>query len=821
MTLCALSASWRRAGVLAVVAAGVLVVPARATPSSTNGLIAFTATGSALQVETVAADGSGRSAPLVVGRQSAWSPDGSRIAYAGTVSGISQVFVMNADGGQQTQLTHETTSPGATDPAWAPDGKQIVFARATASFATQIAVMNAAGGGETGLTAPGAARDDRPNFSPDGSRILFDSTRVGNQEVWVMNADGSAPTQLTDTPDAFSAWPNWSPDGTRIAFESSRDNLVNQSGANGAEIYVMHADGSSPVRLTHDAVSDERPVWSPDGTLIAYSRLTLTSPSHLGPVNLNVMNADGGNQHQIAAGATEPDWQAAPDSDGDGLPDGWETTGVDTPAGHLDLPAMGADPHHKDVFVELDSMAGDQISVGAVDAVQRAFADAPVSNPDGTTGIDLHVDDGPGSTMNPLTGATWGPLSEQDTIPHESLLGASVGDDYDWSAFDALRALDFSAVRAPAFHYAISAHQFDAEKHSGLSRDIGASDFIVALGPICDPVTVDCTQAAQAGTFMHELGHNLGLLHGGGDGLNYKPNYLSIMNYAFQFTGLPFADGTKKLDYSRSALPTLDERQLNEGAGFGGPAGEETVAYCPNGRLRSADLDGAFDFDCDTTISASPVQANINGDATTDGSDVFGLLAGYDDWPRLVFTGGGIGSLGASAPPTVTPDDEPPISELLADAATVNAGVLPTSPLPPVNPSPGLAPPTPTTPPRATCTLRLSSSAIALRGAKRGRLSITARCTATATLKLRAKVTSTRRIHRKRHATTVSLAATSIHAKANTTVTIKLTLPRKTLDALTHHSKTSVTLTLTVTSTGGTRTTTTKKIPHLTAQHRH
>ena len=88
--------------------------------------------------------------------------------------------------------------------------------------------------------------------------------------------------------------------------------------------------------------------------------------------------------------------------------------------------------------------------------------------------------------------------------------------------------------------------------------------------------------------------------------------------------------------------------------------------------------------------------------------------------------------------------------------------------------------------PRTTCTLRPSSSSIALRGAKRGRLTITARCNGVATLKLRAKVTSTRRVHRKLHTTTVSLAAGSVHAKQNTTVAIKLTLPRTVLSALTH-----------------------------------
>lgn len=642
------------------------------------------------------------------------------------MSGISQIFVMNADGSRQVQLTHEPANPGATDPAWSPDGAQIAFARSTAAFSTQIAVMNADGSGEKGLTTPGAERDDRPNFSPDGSRILFDSTRVGNQEVWVMNADGSAPTQLTTTPDVpdggFSAWPNWSPDGTGIAFETNRDTLDRNNSANGAEVYVMNADGSSPVRLTHDAIADERPVWSPDGTLIAYSHETLNGPFNPGPLNLYVMNADGGNQHQIVADALEPDWQPnEPDRDGDGLPDDWETNGVDTPSGHLDLPAMGADLQHKDVFVELDPMAGDELSQGAIDAVEAAFARAPVPNPDGSQGIDLHVDNGPGSTMDALTGATWGALSAQDTIPHADPLGRPDGDDYDWSAFDGLRAQFFSPVRAPAFHYAISADTFDADQDSGISRGVGASDFIVALGPVCRPPTKSCTQAAQAGTFMHELGHKLGLRHGGGDDVNLKPNYLSIMNYAFQFTGLRHTDGTTTLDYSRLALPTLDETQLQESTGLQGPAGFETIGICPNGGKIRWPVSGVVDFDCDRVLSTAPVSADINGDKDLS------VLTGFADWPTCNSRAAASGGSARPRRPPSPPQDEPSIAQLTAYA---NAPPAPPAVTPTPVPAPAPAQPAPATPrakPLVLSQLRIKPARFRLSAAVSFRLSAAGR----------------------------------------------------------------------------------------------
>ena len=74
----------------------------------------------------------------------------------------------------------------------------------------------------------------------------------------------------------------------------------------------------------------------------------------------------------------------------------------------------------------------------------------------------------------------------------------------------------------------------------------------------------------QASTFMHELGHNLGLGHGGGDNVNCKPNYASVMNYPSSHPG---SQASYRLDYSRTALATLDESALDESAPTGGDAG--------------------------------------------------------------------------------------------------------------------------------------------------------------------------------------------------------------------------------------------------------
>jgi len=120
--------------------------------------------------------------------------------------------------------------------AWSPDGTKIAFNSGRPGV---IDVMNSDGSGQTNLTNNPDSGDSEPAWSPDGSRILFVSARDGNSEIYVMNADGSGQTNLTNNPDSGDSEPAWSPDGSRILFVSWR-------GGN-AEIYVMNADGSGIV----------------------------------------------------------------------------------------------------------------------------------------------------------------------------------------------------------------------------------------------------------------------------------------------------------------------------------------------------------------------------------------------------------------------------------------------------------------------------------------------------------------------------------------------------------------------------------------------
>jgi TolB protein len=148
--------------------------------------------------------------------------------------------------------------------------------------------MNADGTGQTRLTND-AAVDRSPAWSPDGSKVAFESRRDGNAEIYVMNADGSGQTNLTNSAGS-DASPAWSPDGTTLAFESSRDGL--------AEIYLMDADGFGVTALTADAGNNITPAWSPDGTKLAFAS------TRAGNLDVYIMNADGTGATNLTASRT-------------------------------------------------------------------------------------------------------------------------------------------------------------------------------------------------------------------------------------------------------------------------------------------------------------------------------------------------------------------------------------------------------------------------------------------------------------------------------------------------------------------------------------
>lgn len=386
------------------------------------------------------------------------------------------------------------------------------------------------------------------------------------------------------------------------------------------------------------------------------------------------------------------------DSDGDGLADEWETNGVTFNGQFINLPAMGADPNKPDIFIHLDWMQDttydQRLSNAAIQRVVNAFANSGYVGPTGSVGINLHVDQGSTSTLNFSTGATWGALSAAQAVPWQESLGSGGGDfPYNWTEFQAIKTANFHPTgRSPIFHYAIAAFcqeicldssgvPLPQGSSSGISRNSvgsgfadGASDFLITLGGISGG---SGSIQQQAGTLMHELGHNLGLQHGGDQQTNFKPNYPSIMNYFFQLGGLAVTNmgvlSMGVVDYSHGTLNGINEGALDESAGLGAAYSTFGIGTrCPI--AGSSPLDHVsqwsnrgnlpFDWNCDGDQTDGIIAWDANGSGEVDAA-----LEDSDDWSNIKFLVGAIGDVGdgdldlpAESPgePVVTTDKLPP-----------------------------------------------------------------------------------------------------------------------------------------------------------------
>ena len=266
----------------------------------------------------------------VTDAQPKYSADGRKIAF--THNG--HIHTMNADG---TNLRRVTFGTGGHAPGgWSPDGTQIVFQStrdldpATGRGQFDVYKVNADGSGLTRLTTD-PAEDSLPAWSPDGSKILFNSRRenaTAPPDLYTMNPDGSGVTRIMATPFEEAA-AQWSPDGRQIVFHTDRDDVAGLP--RNLEIYRMNADGSGLTRLTNapfDGPADRArnftafdifPAWSPEGDRIVFHSgrgREFDTATQFGQFDVFTINAtDGSDVRRLT---TRPgsdqrcDWQPIP-----------------------------------------------------------------------------------------------------------------------------------------------------------------------------------------------------------------------------------------------------------------------------------------------------------------------------------------------------------------------------------------------------------------------------------------------------------------------------------------------------------------------------
>jgi dipeptidyl aminopeptidase/acylaminoacyl peptidase len=133
---------------------------------------------------------------------------------------------------------------------------------AAASPPAAVPAGAAAAAGKPALLIASTLDDHNPDFSPDGTRIAFASTRSGSEEIWVANADGSAPTQMTSMGGPNTSNARWSPDGRTILFNSRR--------TGSSDLYLLDVATHAMRRLTDDAADEFEARWSRDGKWIYF-----------------------------------------------------------------------------------------------------------------------------------------------------------------------------------------------------------------------------------------------------------------------------------------------------------------------------------------------------------------------------------------------------------------------------------------------------------------------------------------------------------------------------------------------------------------------
>ncbi|WP_308445824.1 carbohydrate-binding protein [Chitinolyticbacter albus] len=376
------------------------------------------------------------------------------------------------------------------------------------------------------------------------------------------------------------------------------------------------------------------------------------------------------------------------DSDNDGIPNWAKHPGGSY--GGIDFYALGARAGRRDIFVQLDWMPSNDPGTTprkeALDNVVAAFA---------RRGIALHFDAGPlfSASFNPALYNLGGgrALPYQPCISMNSTTSAECPSIYEYK-------MGMDVRRRQSFHYLVfgGSQSLDGSGGSSGRAELPGNDLIVTLGgwrlSTDTPTDLQILINYQAGTIMHELGHNFGLFHGGNDGANNEPNYLSVMNYLYQLTGVgndaktdeavqrwyanhgiggyngycALANGpcsnTMNIDYSDGSGAALNEGALKESDLLGRGAYAGVYADWNDNKLADA--------------------ASYALDLGADGGSP--LLTDYNDWANVMLPFSRNGDVlngqqpdDASAPQTAVPNAVQHDTQPLSDEAPPASWLIP------------------------------------------------------------------------------------------------------------------------------------------------